>query len=192
MPNLIFIPMNKMKMKIRFLENNRLISLFISSLAFIFLMAFSGIQNSYADSTYTAAGDWGCTSNTDATVSNMAGKSPERVFALGDYSYQSTGTCWFNKIGSIDDNMFISIGNHEDDDSEGFSGYMSKFGLSQTYYSFNHEDSHILVVDTDRNSYGSGSAQRTFVQNDLQSASTNPNIKWIILYLHKPMYTSPN
>src|SRR5580765_3836952 len=35
-------------------------------------------------------------------------------------------------------------------------------------------------------------AQRTFVQNDLQSASTNPNIKWIIVYLHKPMYTSPN
>ena len=181
-----------MKLKIGILENNRLIPLFISSLAFIFLIAFSGIQNSYADSSYTAAGDWGCTSNTDATVSNMAGKSPERVFALGDYSYQSTGTCWFNKIGSIDDNMFISIGNHEDDDSEGFSSYMSKFGLSQTYYSFNHEDSHVLVVDTDRNSYGSGSAQRTFVQNDLQAASTNPSVKWIILYLHKPMYTSPN
>jgi hypothetical protein len=47
-------------------------------------------------------------------------------------------------------------------------------------------------VDTDRNSYSSGSAQRTFVQNDLQAASTNPSIKWIILYLHKPMYTSPN
>src|SRR6185503_2828299 len=131
-------------------------------------------------------------SNTDATVSNMANKSPERVFALGDYSYQSTGTCWFNKIGSIGDNMHIAIGNHEDDDSEGFSGYMSKFSLSQTYYSFNHEDAHVLVVDTDRNSYGSGSAQRTFVQNDLQSASTNPSVKWIILYLHKPLYTSPN
>jgi hypothetical protein len=26
----------------------------------------------------------------------------------------------------------------------------------------------------------------------LQAASTNPNVKWIILYLHKPMYTSPN
>jgi uncharacterized protein YxeA len=174
------------------LENNNLLPVFISLLAFIFISYFSGIHIIFADSTYTAAGDWGCTSNTDATVSNMAGKNPERVFGLGDYSYQSTGTCWFNKIGSIDDNMFISIGNHEDDNDEGFSGYMSKFGLSQTYYSFNHEDAHILVVDTDRNSYSSGSAQRTFVQNDLQAASTNPNIKWIILYLHKPMYTSPN
>ena len=166
----------------------------ISSLAFIVLCTFSGnlVQFTYADSTFTAAGDWGCTSNTDATVTNMAGKNPERVFALGDYSYASTGTCWFNKIDSIDDNMKIAIGNHEDDDSEGFSGYMSHFGLSQTYYSYNHEDVHVLVMDTDRNSYASGSAQRNFVQNDLQAASTNPNIKWIIVYLHKPMYTSPN
>jgi hypothetical protein len=190
---------NRAKMKINInssnnLENKRLLSAFVSSFAFIVLCTFGGnlVHSVYADSTYTAAGDWGCTSNTDATVSNMAGKNPERVFALGDYSYQSTGTCWFNKIGSIDDNMFISIGNHEDDNDEGFSGYMSKFGLSQTYYSFNHEDAHILVVDTDRNSYSSGSAQRTFVLNDLQAASTNPNVKWIILYLHKPMYTSPN
>jgi Calcineurin-like phosphoesterase len=86
----------------------------------------------------------------------------------------------------------IAIGNHEDDDSEGFSGYMSHFGLSQTYYSYNYNDIHVLVMDTDRNSYASGSAQRNFVQNDLQVASTNPNIKWIIVYLHKEMYTSPN
>jgi len=192
MPNLIFAPMNNKKLKYGLLDNSRLLPLFISSVGFIFLSMFSGIHLSFADSTYTAAGDWGCTSNTDATVTNMANKSPERVFGLGDYSYQSTGTCWFNKIGSIDDNMFIAVGNHEDDNDEGFSGYDSKFDLNPTYYSFNHEDSHILVVDTDRNSYASGSAQRTFVQNDLQSASTNPNIKWIILYLHKPLYTSPN
>ncbi|HJR84539.1 MAG TPA: LamG-like jellyroll fold domain-containing protein, partial [Nitrososphaeraceae archaeon] len=186
-----------MKMNIKCFNNlhsNRLPPVFISSFAIVILCAFSGnlVGFVYGDSTYTAAGDWGCTSNTDATVSNMAGKNPERVFGLGDYSYASTGTCWFNKIGSIDDNMFISIGNHEDDSDEGFSGYMSKFGLSQTYYSFNHEDTHVLVMDTDRNSYSSGSAQRTFIQNDLQAASTNPNIKWIIVYLHKPMYTSPN
>jgi hypothetical protein len=69
---------------------------------------------------------------------------------------------------------------------------MSHFGLSQTYYSYNYNDIHVLVMDTDRNSYASGSAQRTFVQNDLQAASTNPSIKWIIVYLHKELYTSPN
>ena len=130
---------------------------------------------------------------TDLTVSNMGGKNPERVFGLGDYSYDDTGSCWWNKLTpSIDSVMKIAIGNHEDDSSEGFSGYMSHFGLSQTYYKYDYEGVHVLVMDTDRNSYASGSAQRNFVQNDLQAASTDPNVKWIIVYLHKPMYTSPN
>jgi hypothetical protein len=147
-----------------------------------------------SDFNFGAVGDWGCTSNTDATLANMNGKGPERVFGLGDYSYASTGSCFFTKIdgSGLTGKTKIAIGNHEDDDSEGFSGYMSHFSQSQTYFSYNHGDVHILVVDTDRNSYASGSAQRSFVQNDLQSASTNPNIKWIIVYLHKPMYTSPN
>jgi len=147
-----------------------------------------------SDFNFGAAGDWGCTSNTDATLANMNGKGPERVFGLGDYSYASTGSCFFTKIdgSGLTGKTKIAIGNHEDDDSEGFSGYMSHFSQSQTYFSYNHGDVHILVVDTDRNSYSSGSTQRNFVQNDLQSASTNPNIKWIIVYLHKPMYTSPN
>ena len=194
MPNLICTTMSNMKVNTNFLTNlgnNRLL-VFVSSLAFIFLSTFSGIHIIYADSTFTAAGDWGCTSNTDATVTNMANKNPVRIFGLGDYSYQSTGSCFFTKVNSIDEKMDISIGNHEDDSGEGFDGYMSHFGLSQTYYSYTIDGVHVLVMDSDRNSYSSGSAQRTFVQNDLQAASTNAAVKWIIVYLHKPMYTSPN
>ena len=190
--------MNKMKIdKISFknLANNRFLLILISSLTLIVLSTFSSnlVQSSFADSTFTAAGDWECNSNTDQTVTNMAGKNPNYAFGLGDYSYASTGSCWWNKLtSSLNSVMKIAIGNHDDDDSEGFSGYMSHFGLSQTYYSFDREGVHVLVMDTDRVSYASGSAQRNFVQNDLQSASTNPNVKWIIVYLHKPMYTSPN
>ena len=178
------------------LTDTRILLILISSLTFIVLSSLSGnlVQSVYADFNFGAAGDYGCTSNTDATFANMKDKGPERVFGLGDYSYSSTGTCFFNKIDptGLTSITKIAIGNHEDDDSEGFSSYMSHFGLSQTYYSYNYNDIHVLVMDTDRNSYASGSAQRTFVQNDLQSASTNPNIKWIIVYLHKEMYTSPN
>ena len=41
-------------------------------------------------------------------------------------------------------------------------------------------------------SFSSGSSQYNFVKNDLTSASQNSNIKWIIVYLHKEFYTSPN
>ena len=151
-------------------------------------------QFAYSDTNFGAAGDWGCTSNTDATLANVKNKNPARVFALGDYSYASTGTCFFNKIDptGLTGITEIAIGNHEDDNSEGFSSYMSHFSQSQTYYSYNVDNVHVLVMDTDRNSYSSGSAQKSFVQSDLQAASTDPNIKWIIVYLHKPMYTSPN
>ncbi len=148
--------------------------------------------NAIDDYNFVAAGDWGCTSNTDSTINNMISKSPERVLGLGDYSYASTGSCWFNKISPLQSITKIAIGNHEDDSSEGFSGYMSQFGLSETYYSFNYQNTHLLVMDTDRNVYASGSPQHTFVINDLQSASQNPSIDWIIVYLHKFMYTSPS
>ncbi len=159
---------------------------------YIFTIISFKPAHAQADYNFGAAGDWGCNSNTDKTVDNMDAKNPERVFALGDYSYLSTGTCWFNRIGPIDSITKITIGNHEDDSDEGFSGYMSHFGLTKTYYSFNHQNTHVLVMDSDRNSFSSGSAQYNFVTNDLQSASQNPNIKWIIVYIHKQMYTSPN
>jgi hypothetical protein len=144
-----------------------------------------------SDYNFAAVGDFGCSSNTVSTVNNIAGKNPEIVFGLGDYSYQPTGTCFFNTIAPIDSITKITFGNHEDDDTEGFSGYITHFGLSQTYYSFNHQNTHILVLDTDRNSYSTGSDQYNFAVSDLQAASQAPDIDWIIVYFHKPIYTSP-
>ena len=176
------------------LENSKILVILLSSFTFIVLSAFSAnlVQPIYG-ANFGAAGDWGCNSNTEATVSNMDAKNPQFVFGLGDYSYASTGSCWFSRINpEIDNQMKIAIGNHEDDSSEGFQGYMDRFGLSQTYYSYNQENVHVLVIDTDKNSFSSGSPQYNFIVNDLQSASQNPNIDWIIAYLHKPLYTSAN
>jgi Calcineurin-like phosphoesterase len=144
------------------------------------------------DFNFAAVGDFGCKSNTDNIVDNIVDKNPDLVFALGDYSYNSTGFCWFNRIEPIDNITKISIGNHEDADFEGYDEYMDHFGLSQTYYSFNHKNVHILVLDTDRNNYFRGSPQYNYAVNDLQSASQDPDIDWIIVYFHRPMYASPS
>jgi hypothetical protein len=45
------------------------------------------------DFNFAAVGDFGCNSNTDDTVDNIVDKNPKLVFALGDFSYYSTGTC---------------------------------------------------------------------------------------------------
>jgi len=154
------------------------------------IVAASGVV--FADFNFGAAGDWGCSSSTSSTVNNIKGKSPERVLAVGDYSYSPTGTCWLNKISDIKSKTRIAIGNHEDDSNEGFSQYMNAFGLSKTYYSFGYYNVHVLVMDTDHVSFSTGSSQYNFVKSDLAYASQNPNIKWIIVYLHKEFYTSPN
>ena len=60
-----------------------------------------------------AVGNWGCTSNSQATVNNINSKNPELVLGLGDYSYESTPDCWFNEIKAFDSKMKISIGNHD-------------------------------------------------------------------------------
>jgi len=165
--------------------------IFISSLLSVHILG--GLNSSYAlsDFNFGAAGDWGCNSNTGKTVTNIKGKSPERVLGLGDYSYVSTATCWLDKISSIKSITKIAIGNHEDESSEGNSKYMSSFGLSKPYYSFNYQNVHVLVMATDT-SFKSGSAQYNFVKSDLQNAKNNQNIKWIIVVIHKVMYTSKN
>jgi hypothetical protein len=62
---------------------------------------------------------------------------------------------------------------------------------NKQYYSFNYVNAHVLTMATEL-SFGKGSAQYNFVDNDLKTAAANPNIKWIIVNYHTPMYTSPN
>jgi Calcineurin-like phosphoesterase len=169
--------------------------LFFGILGFSMFLTSSLTNYASADFNFPAVGDWGCNSNTKSTANNVIGRNPEQVFGLGDYSYVSTttgATCWLNIILPFDAKTKIAIGNHEDDDSEGYQQYKSHFGLGNPYYSFNYNNVHVLVMDTDRGSFSPGSAQHTFVKNDLLAASQNLNIKWIIVYLHKPLYTSPN
>ena len=149
-----------------------------------------------------AVGDWGCNSNTDKTVNSIKAQSPELILGLGDYSYESSADCWLDAIEPIYDffnnpnanNMQISIGNHENSDSEDLTTYLNAFSLTRQFgqvYSFNFNNVHFLSMATEI-SYSSGSSQNVFVKNDLAAAAANPNIDWIIVYFHKPMYSSPN
>jgi predicted phosphodiesterase len=136
----------------------------------------------------SAAGDWACGSNTKNTVSKIQGKSPSVVLGLGDYSYASTADCWFTIINPINGKMHISIGNHDDTSSALLNQYMSHFGLSRQYYSFDYGNAHFLALSTEMSS---SSTQYDFAKADLQKASQNSNIHWIIVFFHKPIYTSP-
>jgi hypothetical protein len=144
-----------------------------------------------ADFNFAAAGDWGCMPDTTNTVNNIVSHSTEITFGLGDFSYESTADCWFDVTEPIDDQMKITIGNHDDTSSKLLNQYMTHFGLEKQYYSFNYQNIHFLTISTEL-SLGSGSEQYNFVVNDLSNAASDLNIKWIVVYFHKPAYLSPS
>jgi len=145
-----------------------------------------------ADFNFAAVGDWGCTSNTNNTVNNIVDKNPELVLALGDYSYNTTSDdCWFKIVKPIEDKMKIEIGNHDHLGLGELYRYMNHFGLTEEYYSFDYRNIHFLALSTEV-PFLVNSAQYNFVKNDLSKAASDPNIDWIIVYYHRPMYTIPS
>ncbi len=77
-----------------------------------------------------AAGDWGCSSNTEKTVNNAKGMKPQLLLALGDFSYEKTSTCWLDLVKPVDSITKINFGNHEKSDSL-INSYLNHFGLSK-------------------------------------------------------------
>jgi hypothetical protein len=137
-----------------------------------------------------AAGDWGCSKNTEETIKLAKSMNPQLLLALGDYSYEKTATCWMNLIKPVDSITKINIGNHEDSDSL-LNTYLSHFGLSKQFYSNDIQNVHVLTMSTEEK-FETDSEQYSFVVNDLRNAANNPDIKWIIVSMHYPFYTSPN
>jgi hypothetical protein len=147
---------------------------------------------SSSDFNFAAAGDWACTSDTIDTVNNIIDKSPELVLGLGDYSYEDTADCWLDIIQPIDNIMKISIGNHEIEEESILTEYMNHFGLTSQYYSFDYQNVHFIALATESEyldmSTDKAKEQLAFVTRDLEKASTNPNIDWIIPFFHRIMY----
>jgi predicted phosphodiesterase len=174
-------------------SKTKLIARLVTIASFSALLSFCGTSLALTESAFgynvSAAGDWGCNDNTKKTVSNIINKNPERVLGLGDYSYKSTADCWLAIVDPIDEKMKITIGNHDDISSSLLNQYMSHFSLSKQYYSFDYQNAHFVVLSTEQTS---SSSQYNFVKSDLAKASSNPNIDWIIVYMHKPLYTSPS
>ena len=155
-------------------------------------------QSTFPNFNFAAVGDWDCGSNAVETRDSIVAVTPELVVGLGDYSYEANADCWLDIIDPIDGQnpgldgkMEIAIGNHEiDESSQSLGQYLNHFNMPTQYHSFNLNNIHFLVLATD-DSFGVNSNQHTFAVNDLQAASSNPNVDWIVVAFHKPLYDVP-
>lgn len=149
---------------------------------------------------FIAVGDWGCGSETKKMVKNMIDEDPELILGLGDYSYVKNVNCWLDLVNPIDNRMKIAIGNHDTDQTvdksqneldERLQKYMDHFSFHKQFYSFNYQNIHFLAMSTEV-PFKENSEQYKYVVADLQLTSKNPTTDWLIVYVHKPFYSSPN
>jgi Calcineurin-like phosphoesterase len=164
-------------------------------------------SSSSKDVHFVAAGDWSCNGITKRTVSSIRSKNSDLVLALGDFSYQKGTGCWFNIMSPLLNKTKIVIGEHDFDapnittNDTRLMDYVNRFNLTNPYYSFNYGNVHFLAMSSiipfsnetvQYRLLQDESNQHGFISNDLYTASQNKSIQWIVVYLYKPMYTSPS
>ena len=140
-----------------------------------------------------AAGDWASGTNAHETALSMYRKGVDLTLGLGDYAYATGSTAvhawWDNQMAPVHERFKGALGNHDTQDQ---SVYAQLFGQSNDwFYSFDKNGVHFVAMNTEE-AFGPGSSQYKFIDQDLQSASSRPDVKWIIVYFHQPMYTSPS
>ena len=149
-------------------------------------------DNKLKDFNFVAAGDYGCSKNAKNTINSMSDKKPELVLPLGDLSADDTATCWLDLISPFDDKLQITFGYSEVKDGESkLDQYKDVFGLDSLYYSFDYRHVHFIVMST-LSDFNVTSDQYKFIEKDLQEASSNENIDWIVVTNYGPFYTSPS
>ena len=140
---------------------------FLATISFIVFILFCLNNNSFAIENQTtknenenkefniiATADIGCSLRAQENIKNIDKLQPELFLAVGDLSYAKTPTCWFNMTKSLDSKTKIAIGNHDDYEEEGQKGESMKqsllnhYNLNKSYYSFDYQNVHIIVLDT--------------------------------------------
>jgi chitodextrinase len=187
-----------------------LCSLLLFGLVHVYQVVFpqtSMLQAAEASSfTFTAAGDHGWGSNTDASLASLQSSGASFHLALGDLGYSSDASGWCGYFKGQFSNILFITGNHDTDESGPGSlspGYIEAcpFTLStpltgnygKNYY-FDYPSSgplarFILVaagttsseVDGD---YSQGTANYNFVAGAIDNARSQ-NTPWVIVGMHK-------
>jgi hypothetical protein len=145
-----------------------------------------------SDPVIAAAGDL-CANATDCagTANLIDAIDPTRVLALGDNAYQDGTIDQYNAYYDPNWGRFKAktspvLGNH-DYHTAGGSGYFDYFGsrAPAEYYSYDLGSWHLIALDGEI-AHGAGSAQETWLKNDLAAHPATCTLA----YWHEPRFSS--
>ncbi|UCE39290.1 MAG: metallophosphoesterase [Thermoplasmata archaeon] len=136
-------------------------------------------------------GDW------DSVVQAMAVNTEARLLFFGgdiisDFDTQSQWYEWMIPAEPLVSHVpFISCkGNHEDDSTgDPWDNYLNTFAFpgNEDYFSFDYGNAHFIVLNSEDTT---NSSQLSWLESDLQAASSDPSDPWIFVTFHKPPYSS--
>ncbi|HJT84067.1 MAG TPA: metallophosphoesterase [Nitrososphaeraceae archaeon] len=143
----------------------------------------------FADN-FIAVGDWYCNEETKKTIDNILSVHPELIITTGDQVKESpSAQCWIDMSNPIQDKMKIAIGNHDAEFANIYKQIMNYHQLNNPYYTHDFRNIHFISMSTEH-PYEPGSRQYEFIKNDLEETSINPDIDWIVVHQHKPLYST--
>jgi len=135
---------------------------------------------------FVAVGDLDCNNNSMQTINNSIDKKPEIFLAIGDLYYNCKPEDFKNMLSSLKDILYMTMGNHDS-----WSKFAGLYHLpnNKPYYSFDKGNVHFLSISTESD-MDQNSTQYNFINSDLDIASQNDSISWIIVLAHRPFISS--
>lgn len=135
---------------------------------------------------FVAVGDLDCNNNSMQTINNSIDKKPEIFLAIGDLYYNCKPDEFKKVLSSLNDILYMTIGNHDS-----WSKFAGLYHLpnDRPYYSFDKGNVHFLSISTESD-LQQNSTQYDFINTDLDIASKNSSISWIIVLAHRPFISS--
>ena len=150
----------------------------------------SNSQSENENINIAVAGDFYCNDQTEETIENIISVTPELIITTGDHvKDEISADCWIEMSQDIKDKMKIAIGNHDIEFSNVYKQIVDYHQLESPYYSHDFQNIHFISMSTEH-PFEKGSKQYEFIKNDLEKTSKDPNIDWIIVHQHKPLYST--
>jgi hypothetical protein len=142
------------------------------------------------DYNFIAAGDWYCNEETKKTINNIIKENPELIITTGDQVKESpSAKCWIDMSTPIHHKLKIAIGNHDAEYANIYKQIVDYHQLKSPYYSHDFRNIHFISMSTEH-PFEKSSKQYEFIKNDLDKTSKNPEIDWIVIHQHKPLYST--
>ena len=155
-------------------------------------LSATAVNPLFADEKYNiiAAGDWYCNHETQRTIDNVIHANPDLIVTTGDHVKDvASADCWIMMSKHLKDKMKIAVGNHDVEWESIYKQIVDYHQLVNPYYSHNFQNIHFISMSTEH-PFEVGSKQYEFIKDDLEKASKNSNLDWIIVHHHKAFYST--